>query len=156
MFQKQPQPDLQSLREENYHPVHQDEVETVVGPSVHVEGDFSSEGNILVKGIVSGSVKTSKLLTVEPGAKIYANVHAGNAYIAGEIKGNVKVNDKLELAASAQILGDITCSVLAVEAGALIQGKVSMGGMDMAAPKVERKRTTRTRGKEMDELETLE
>jgi hypothetical protein len=27
-----------------------DNVETVVGPSVNVEGDFSSEGNIVVKG----------------------------------------------------------------------------------------------------------
>jgi cytoskeletal protein CcmA (bactofilin family) len=35
-----------------------DEVETVVGPSVHVEGDFASEGNIIVKGMVSGNVKT--------------------------------------------------------------------------------------------------
>jgi hypothetical protein len=32
-----------------------DEVETVVGPSVNVEGDFASEGNIVVKGTVAGS-----------------------------------------------------------------------------------------------------
>ena len=80
-----------------------DEVETVVGPSVVVEGDFASEGNILVKGTVSGSVKTARLLTVEPGARIMANVKAGDAVIAGEVRGNVKVDQQLELTASARV-----------------------------------------------------
>lgn len=108
-----------------------DNVETVVGPSVNVEGDFSSEGNIVVKGTVSGSVNTSKLLTVEDGAKIFANVKAGNAHISGSVKGNVKVADRLDLSATAKILGDIICKVLTVESGALIQGKVSMKGLDI-------------------------
>ncbi|PIR74648.1 MAG: hypothetical protein COU35_01400, partial [Candidatus Magasanikbacteria bacterium CG10_big_fil_rev_8_21_14_0_10_47_10] len=58
-----------------------DDVETVVGPSVHVEGDFASEGNIVVKGSVAGSVKTSRQLTVVEGAKILANVKAGTALV---------------------------------------------------------------------------
>ncbi len=122
---------MSSLEPQRQAPSHEDDVETVVGPSVHVEGDFASEGNILVKGSVSGNVKTSKLLTVEHGAKILANVRAGSAHISGEIKGSVRVQDRLELSSSAQILGDITCSVLAVEPGALIQGKVSMRGISI-------------------------
>lgn len=115
-----------------------DDVETVVGPSVHVEGDFASEGNIVVKGTVSGSVKTSRQLTVVEGAKILANVKAGHAIVAGHIKGNVKVAERLELTESAQILGDITCSVLAVAPGALIYGKVTMKGIDGHEPKKRR------------------
>lgn len=112
------------------HEGHQDDVETVVGPSVQVEGDFVSEGNIIVKGIVSGSVKTSRMLSVEVGAKILANVRAANAIVSGQIKGNLQVDDSLELTASAQILGDIVCRSLAVAPGALIHGKVSMGGIE--------------------------
>lgn len=108
----------------------QDMVETVVGPSVHVEGDFSSEGNILVKGSVAGNVKTSRLLTVEEGAKISANVRAGDALIAGEINGNVSADNKVELSSSARVLGDIVCKVLAVEAGALVHGKIMMHGIE--------------------------
>lgn len=147
MFQKT-SPDISPLEPQRQAPSQTDDVETVVGPSVHVEGDFASEGNILVKGSVSGNVKTSKLLTVEHGAKILANVKAGSAHISGEIKGNVRVQDRLELSSSAQILGDITCSVLAVEPGALIQGKVSMRGISIegvesSVPKrTRRKKTT--------------
>lgn len=107
-----------------------DEVETVVGPSVVVEGDFASEGNILVKGTVSGNVKTGRLLTVEQGARILANVKAGEAIVSGEVKGNMRVDGRLELTQSARVLGDIFCDTLVVEAGALLQGKVSMNGLE--------------------------
>ena len=124
----------------------QDDVETIVGPSVHVEGDFASEGNILVKGSVSGNVKTSKLLTVEHGARILANVRSGDAHVSGEIKGNVRVQERLELTASAQILGDIICTVLVVEPGALIQGKINMQGISLdETQKTTTKRVARRR-----------
>lgn len=116
-----------------------DDVETVVGPSVHVEGDFASEGNILVKGMVSGNVKTSKLLTAEPGSKILANVRAGSAVVAGSIVGNVKVLDRLEVTSSAQIAGDVECKILVVEAGAKIHGKITMKGLEIDMPKAEKK-----------------
>lgn len=129
-----------------------DTVETVVGPSVHVEGDFSSEGNILVKGSVAGNVKTSKLLTVQEGAKISANVRAGQASIAGEINGNVTAEDKVELFATARVQGDIVCKVLAVEAGALVYGKIMMQGMDPDKGSVVRKKgTTRLRARDEDQ-----
>ena len=117
-----------------------DDVETVVGPSVTVEGDFSSEGNIVVKGTVSGSVKTSKLLTVEKGARIMANVKAGNAIISGIVKGNVKVIERLDLHDTAQVAGDVECKVLAVAAGALIQGKLMMKGIELPEEAKEEKK----------------
>ncbi len=149
MFQK-PSPQIALAQEEDFaqNNYAHDEVETVVGPSVHVEGDFASEGNILVKGTVSGSVKTSKLLTVEQGARIIANVRAENAVISGEIKGNVKVMDRLEVTSTARILGDIECAVLMVEAGALLHGKVAMDGIEMEGMKSEKKRVVRGRMKE--------
>lgn len=132
-----------------------DNVETVVGPSVNVEGDFSSEGNIVVKGTVSGSVNTSKLLTVEDGAKIFANVKAGNAHISGSVKGNVKVMDRLDLSATAQVLGDIVCKVLTVESGALIQGKVSMKGLDIEDKQTKKLSTNKFKTKDEEEVETV-
>jgi len=108
----------------------EDNVDTVVGPSVNVEGDFASEGNIIVKGTVTGSVHTSKNLLVEPGAKIVANVRASSATIAGEVRGNMKVKDYVELTATARIVGDIEAQTIAMEAGALLYGKVTMPGLE--------------------------
>lgn len=132
-----------------------DEVETVVGPSVVVEGDFASEGNIVIKGTVSGSVKTNKLLTVEKGAHIFANVRAGSAIISGSIKGNVKIVDHLQLTENAQVMGDIECKILDVSAGALLQGKVSMKGIEIKEDKSEKKSSSygfaKAKGDKMEE-----
>ncbi|HSR89459.1 MAG TPA: polymer-forming cytoskeletal protein [Candidatus Udaeobacter sp.] len=122
----------------------QDEVETVVGPSVSVEGDFASEGNIIVKGTVSGSVFTSKHLAVEVGAKIVANIRAGSATIAGEVKGNIKLKGSLELLATAKVLGDIEVKDLRVESGALLYGKVVMLGMDLSEKPIKTKTFKKT------------
>ncbi len=122
----------------------QDEVETVVGPSVNVEGDFASEGNIVVKGTVSGSVFTSKHLTVEMGAKIIANVRAGSATIAGEVKGNMKIKETLELVSTSRVVGDIDVKNLKVESGALVFGKISMPGLEVAEKSVKTKTFRKT------------
>ncbi len=125
-----------------------DEIETVVGPSVVVEGDFSSEGNILVKGTVSGNVQTGRLLTVEEGAKILANVKASDALVAGEVKGNMRVEEKLQLTQSARVLGDIYCRVLEIESGAIVHGKVTMTDIEIEDVRPERKRAqSRTKSK---------
>ncbi|MEK7644094.1 MAG: polymer-forming cytoskeletal protein [Patescibacteria group bacterium] len=134
-----------------------DEVETVVGPSVVVEGDFVSEGNILVKGTVSGSVKTARLLTVENTAKIMANVRAGDAVISGEVHGNIKVEQQLELTASSKVIGDISCQVLVVAAGAQLQGKISMKGLEgEEGGSGEKKRVSRPKNREEEPLNAEE
>jgi cytoskeletal protein CcmA (bactofilin family) len=64
---------------------------------------------------------------VIPGAKIAADVLAGNAVIGGEIQGNLKISGHLILQSTAKVLGDIVCTVLRVEDGAQFSGKCVMG-----------------------------
>ncbi|MAG11404.1 MAG: hypothetical protein CMI52_01175 [Parcubacteria group bacterium] len=116
------------MSEEEYTPLSsgQDDVETIVGPSVKVEGDFVSKGNVVIEGMVSGSVKTDKNLRVEEGACINANVKAENVRVAGEVKGNVQVKGLLELTESARVLGDVQTKTLVVAAGATLHGNCVM------------------------------
>jgi len=103
------------------------ETETVIGPSVKVEGDFVTEGNVIVEGMICGTIKTSRNLKVGPKSKIFANVFAENALISGEIQGNVKVNDRLEITSTGKIFGDIKVGTLIVAAGSILTGKCQMG-----------------------------
>ena len=79
------------------------EVETIIGRSVKVEGDFVGEGDVVVEGIVSGSMKTKGSLKGLSGAKITANIEAENAVIDGVVDGNVKVQNRLEMGPAAAI-----------------------------------------------------
>ncbi|MEK9183191.1 MAG: polymer-forming cytoskeletal protein [Patescibacteria group bacterium] len=103
-----------------------DEVETIVGPSVKVEGEFVSEGNIVIEGQVSGTVKTGKHLRVEEGAKINANVGAESALVSGEVHGNMKIGSTLELTPTAKIYGDVETKTIIVAAGAILHGRCIM------------------------------
>lgn len=112
------------------------EVETIVGPSVKVEGDFNSQGNVLVQGIVSGNVKTDKYLQVEEGAKIMASVRADSAKISGDVQGNVRVKNTLELTPTARVVGDVEAKTLIIAPGAVLHGKcVMLGSAEMAEVK---------------------
>lgn len=103
------------------------ETETVIAPSVRVEGDFVSEGNVRIEGEVKGSIATERDLIVGENAKITAGVQARNAVLAGELHGNLRVFDRLELASTARIYGDIQAKVLSVAPGAMMKGQLIIG-----------------------------
>jgi len=111
------------------------EIETVIGPSVKVEGDFEGSGDMVVEGIVMGSLKTKNFLRIGAGAKIKADVEARNAHIAGEVSGNLTIKENLELTASAKVLGDIKTNFLAIEQGAVLNGKVTMNSAQETSTK---------------------
>lgn len=104
------------------------QAETIVGPSVKIQGDLNSEGNIRIEGQVNGKVKTTQSVFVSQGAHIVADVLAGNAIIGGEVQGNIKISGHLILQPTAKITGDISCIILRVEDGAQFSGKCAMSG----------------------------
>jgi len=104
-----------------------DEIETIIGPSVQVEGNFVANGDIIVEGTISGSIRTEKNLRIGEKAKVFAQITAANALIAGEVQGNIKIKENLELTSTAKIFGDVKTKVLTVAAGACLQGKCATG-----------------------------
>jgi len=112
------------------------EVETIIGPSVKVKGNFNGQGNIIVEGIVEGNLKTSGNILIGNKSVITANVNAKEARVGGQINGNIKIKGYLEITASAKIFGDIECSSLSVEQGAILNGKCTMaaGGEKISKP----------------------
>lgn len=100
--------------------------ETVIGPSVKVEGNFVGAGNVVVEGVVNGSIKTTKDLRIGNAAKVKADIEAGNIAVSGEIHGNVKANGRLELTATGKIFGNIETTSLTVAQGAIMNGKCIM------------------------------
>lgn len=111
--------------------------ETVIALGVRVEGDFVSQGDVLIEGEVAGNIQTASDLRIGDQAKIRADVLAQNAIVSGEIRGNITVAGKLELTPSAKIIGDISADVLSVAAGAQINGKVTMDGRDVKMPTID-------------------
>ena len=108
-------------------PTHsQKSVETIIGPSVKVEGDFKGEGDLVVEGILIGTLETKNNLKIGQNAIVEASIKANNAFISGKIKGNVAIKGKIEITGTAVILGDIKAKIISIESGALIKGQLNM------------------------------
>ena len=102
------------------------EKETIIAQGVKVEGDFMSQGQVIIDGEVAGSVHTGQSLRIGPTAIIRADVSAKEASVAGVIEGNISVETTLELLESSRVNGDIEAQILTVAPGAKINGRVTM------------------------------
>jgi cytoskeletal protein CcmA (bactofilin family) len=113
---------------------------TVIAHGVKVEGEFVSQGDVMIEGEVHGHIATSGMLTVGTDAKLKADVAAQEAVVAGLVEGNMTIKSRLELKSTAKILGDVACETAVIEAGAVLSGKVMIGngGKQETHPKNEK------------------
>ena len=102
------------------------DAETIIGPSIKIKGNFHGQGNMIIEGIVEGSVKTMNRLLIRDKAKITASIEAKEVRVGGEVQGHKKVGGYLEITSTAKIFGDIETSEISIERGAIINGKINM------------------------------
>jgi len=116
-------------------------IETIIGPSVKVEGDFKGEGDLVIEGILVGTLQTKNNLKIGQNALVEASIKANNAFISGKVKGNITVKGKVEVTGTAIILGNIKAQIISIESGALIKGNLDMpvGNITVAEAKSEAK-----------------
>lgn len=112
----------------------QKETETIIGSSVKVEGNFVGKGDVNVEGEVVGSLRTTKNLRIGPNAKIKADVQANAVFLAGQIRGNVKALEKIELTETAKLFGNVETKKISIAPGAHFTGKCQMDEIEGVIP----------------------
>lgn len=100
---------------------------TIIGPDAKFKGELNFEKSVRVLGSFEGQITTKGTLEVADGAKVQADVEAGNVAVEGEIQGNLSASDLVELKQSARIQGDIRCNRLVVTDGASFVGHCHVG-----------------------------
>lgn len=104
------------------------QAETVIGPSVVIQGDLESEGDVRIAGQVNGKVNSNQSVFIEQNAKLLADIMAKELAIAGEVQGKLNASGLLVLHGTAKVSGEITCPILRVEDGAALSGKLVVTG----------------------------
>jgi cytoskeletal protein CcmA (bactofilin family) len=102
------------------------EVETIIGPSVKVRGDFKGSGDIVIDGVFEGTIETKGSIKAGESSKITADIFATNASLHGEVNGNLVLSGLLEVGPNAVITGNIEVSMLIVTKGSKINGNITM------------------------------
>lgn len=125
-------------------------IETIIGPSVKVEGDFKGEGDLVIEGVLIGALQTKNNLKIGKNALIEASIKANNAFISGKVKGDILVKGKIEITGTAVILGNIKAQIISIESGALIRGNLDMpvGNITVDEPRLENRQEEAREDKE--------
>lgn len=101
-------------------------ITTLIDKDIVISGDTTYTGGIRVDGKIKGNLKVhgdeGSLLIMGYGSKITGDVEVEKAIINGEINGNVKCNDYLELNTNAIVNGSIEYDIIEVQEGAKITG----------------------------------
>lgn len=105
------------------------EATAVIGKSVQVRGEVKGNEDLLVEGLVEGTITlTEGRLTVGASAHITANVEARDVTVLGALKGDVRASGRVELRSGCHVTGDIRAARLSIEDNAVYTGKVELAG----------------------------
>jgi cytoskeletal protein CcmA (bactofilin family) len=101
-------------------------ITTLIDKDIVISGDTTYTGGIRIDGKIKGNLKVhgdeGSLLIMGYGSTITGDVEVEKAIINGEINGNVKCNDYLELNTNAIVNGSIEYDIIEVQEGAKITG----------------------------------
>ena len=103
------------------------EYPTILGPDAVFKGELQFEKGVKVLGSFEGKINTKGRLLVAQGAKLHADIEAGDVEIEGDIQGNVTTTNKVQLKSSAKLHGDLRTSRLEVNEGAVFIGQCHVG-----------------------------
>ena len=99
---------------------------SILGPEIEVNGDLKIKGDILIYGTVLGNVECKGKVHTSKGSLVNGNVNSNSAYINGKIKGDLVVEEKVVLAKFSQLKGNLISSTLTIEEGAQFDGLCNM------------------------------
>jgi len=99
---------------------------TLIGNSVIIRGDITSEENLQIEGVVDGSIESSNDVHVGVEGRVNATIRAKNIVIHGRVIGDIAASNRVELAPSALLQGNIRAPKLAIAETALFKGSIDM------------------------------
>ena len=116
---------------------------TVIGAGSTCAGNFSGKDNYAVYGRVEGECDLDGTLMLGQSGHWVGEIVATHVIIAGTVEGNVTAREKLELAPSANIRGNLKSAVIAIAEGAVYDGQIRMEQATRVTRFVERRGTER-------------
>jgi cytoskeletal protein CcmA (bactofilin family) len=100
---------------------------SILAAHLRVEGELRSSGSVKIAGRVTGNVRAEHKVVIAKGGLVEGDIHTTEALVAGEVRGSVTVDGRIELHATAIIRGNVTAPRLVVREGGSVVGQVRMG-----------------------------
>ena len=94
---------------------------SIISSDLTIRGNLTGKGDIQIEGKVFGRIEAGNLVVAE-GGEVEGDIVAKAVAVSGVVRGSIKAGT-VTLSATARIQGGITHDVLAIEAGARLEGQ---------------------------------
>ena len=95
---------------------------TSIGPEIVIEGKVIAKEDILISGVVKGSLESTASITVATSGKIEGEVACASIHISGEVVGDVNASEQIVIESSGRLTGDTTTRTFANRPGGFFEG----------------------------------
>jgi cytoskeletal protein CcmA (bactofilin family) len=99
---------------------------TVIGAGITIEGEITTDEDVVIHGTVRGKLQAKEGVTVESGATVEADIAGGALRVAGTITGNITSSDRVDLQSGARVIGNVKAARITIADGAQFMGNVDM------------------------------
>lgn len=107
-----------------------------IGKTVTITGEVSGNEDLVVEGQINGKViLKDHQLTVGANGRLKAEVTAKAIEVVGEVVGNIVASDKVHVAATGSMQGDICAPRVVLADGARFKGSIDMEPRSQASAK---------------------
>jgi cytoskeletal protein CcmA (bactofilin family) len=110
-------------------------VDAFLGKGSRITGKVVLDGVGRIEGHVEGEISAQDTLTIGESAVVNARIVGTSIVIEGRVTGDVTARQRLELAPTSRVQGNVSTPNLVVREGAYFEGQCTMGGADNAAAK---------------------
>jgi cytoskeletal protein CcmA (bactofilin family) len=107
---------------------------TTIGPALSIQGEISSDEDLIIEGRVGGHiVMKNGSLTIGKQARVDAHVRGARVQVLGALQGNIAATERIELAPTAAVVGDLSADRIVLVDGATFNGRIDMDKRTIAA-----------------------
>jgi len=99
---------------------------TVVARGSAVEGRITGEAGVRIEGRLEGGVESGGVVVIAGGGVVRGDVHGKLVTVAGSVEGDLSATERVELAPSGRLSGNITAPRVHIAEGATFEGQVFM------------------------------
>ena len=105
----------------------------LIGAGIHINGDISGSESLVIEGRVEGKIElvSSQVLIGESG-KVSADIIAKVVKIEGSLQGDVEGKERVVIAKSGKVRGNITAPRVMLEDGAIFKGSIDINPAESA------------------------
>lgn len=98
-----------------------------LGANLHVKGEITGSEDLVIEGTFDGLVQLDEgKLTTGTMAKMTADIVAAEVVVSGNVKGNVRAKNRIEIKKDGSVTGDLTTPQILIEDGAFFKGSIKI------------------------------